>query len=87
MVVVSIGPTTSEMLQHLEIPIDLEPEHPKMGHLVQSAAERSKRLLEAKRLLLRLPRSHEQTIPLRIRQSAAWDSVLSCLLAEDKLLR
>ncbi|MDZ4849855.1 MAG: uroporphyrinogen decarboxylase [Pirellulaceae bacterium] len=50
MIVVSIGPTTSEMLQHLEISFDFEPEHPKMGHLVQSAAEKSNRLLAAKRL-------------------------------------
>jgi uroporphyrinogen decarboxylase len=54
MVVVSIGPTTSEMLQHLDIHVDMEPEHPKMGHLVQATAERAKRLLEAKR---RLPHS------------------------------
>ena len=49
MVVASIGPTTSEMLQHLEIPIDLEPDHSKMGHLVQAAAEKSPRILKAKR--------------------------------------
>jgi uroporphyrinogen decarboxylase len=82
MVVVSIGPTTSEMLQHLEIPIDLEPEHPKMGHLVQSAAERSKRLLEAKRLLPAIaakPRSQEPT--LESANSQPWDSspfMLAC---------
>jgi len=49
MVVASIGPTTSEMLQHLEIPIDIEPEHSKMGHLVQASAEKSPRILKAKR--------------------------------------
>ncbi|MCY2983841.1 MAG: uroporphyrinogen decarboxylase [Planctomycetota bacterium] len=49
MVVASIGPTTSEMLQHLEIPIDVEPEHSKMGHLVQASAEKSPRILKAKR--------------------------------------
>ena len=49
MVIASIGPTTSEMLQHLEIPIDLEPEHSKMGHLVQASAEKSPRILKAKR--------------------------------------
>jgi uroporphyrinogen decarboxylase len=49
MVVGSIGPTTSEMLQHLEIPIDFEPEHSKMGHLVQAAAEKCNRILKAKR--------------------------------------
>ena len=50
MIVVSIGPTTSEMLHHLEISVDFEPEHPKMGHLVQAAAEKANRLLAAKRL-------------------------------------
>jgi uroporphyrinogen decarboxylase len=49
MVVASIGPTTSEMLQHLDIPIDLEPDHPKMGHLVQASAEKGPRILKAKR--------------------------------------
>lgn len=49
MVVASIGPTTSEMLQHLDIPIDLEPDHPKMGHLVQATAEKGPRILKAKR--------------------------------------
>ncbi|MCY2976813.1 MAG: uroporphyrinogen decarboxylase [Planctomycetota bacterium] len=50
MVVVSIGPTTSEMCQHLEITVDFEPEHPKMGHLVSEAAFRTARVLAAKRL-------------------------------------
>lgn len=49
MVVASIGPTTSEMLQHLDIPIDLEPDHPKMGHLVQASADKGPRILKAKR--------------------------------------
>ncbi|XZE33233.1 uroporphyrinogen decarboxylase [Pirellulaceae bacterium SH501] len=50
-VVASIGPTTTEMLQHLEIPVDLEPEHSKMGHLVQASAEKTERILKAKRFL------------------------------------
>jgi len=50
MVVVSIGPTTTEMCQHLEISVDFEPEHPKMGHLVSEAAARTSRVLAAKRL-------------------------------------
>jgi uroporphyrinogen decarboxylase len=48
-VVASIGPTTSEMLQHLDLPVDIEPEHSKMGHLVQAAAEKTSRILKAKR--------------------------------------
>jgi uroporphyrinogen decarboxylase len=48
-VVASIGPTTSEMLRDHDLPVDLEPEHPKMGHLVIAAAERSGEILERKR--------------------------------------
>lgn len=49
-VIGSIGPTTSETLQEVELPIDLEPEHGKMGHLVQAAAEQATGLVRRKRL-------------------------------------
>jgi uroporphyrinogen decarboxylase len=49
MVVASIGPTTSEMLQHLNLPVDVEATPNKMGHLVQQTAEKSHRILKAKR--------------------------------------
>ncbi len=49
MVVASIGPTTSEMLQHLNLPVDIEATPNKMGHLVQFAADKSHRILKAKR--------------------------------------
>jgi uroporphyrinogen-III synthase len=39
-VVGSIGPTTSEALREHGLPVDIEPEHPKMGHLVSAVAER-----------------------------------------------
>lgn len=39
-VVGSIGPTTTETLRELGLPIDLEPEHPKMGPLVATVASR-----------------------------------------------
>ena len=48
-VVGSIGPTTSEMLRSLDLPVDLEPTHSKMGQLVQQAAAESAVLLERKR--------------------------------------
>jgi uroporphyrinogen decarboxylase len=48
-VVASIGPTTSEMLRNEELPVDLEPSHPKMGHLVTETAERAGELLARKR--------------------------------------
>jgi uroporphyrinogen decarboxylase len=52
MVVASIGPTTSETLRQLELPVDLEPEHGKMGHLVQAAAERASDLLARKKQVI-----------------------------------
>ena len=48
-VVVSIGPTTSERLRAEGLPVDLEPEHPKLGHMVIAAAERAHELLDRKR--------------------------------------
>lgn len=49
MAVGSIGPTTSEMLREHELPVDFEPEHPKMGPLVMTAAERAAAVLAEKR--------------------------------------
>ncbi len=49
MVVASIGPTCSETLREHHWPVDLEPEHPKMGHLVTESAARCHALLAAKR--------------------------------------
>lgn len=48
-VVLSIGPTTSEELAHYGIEPDFEPSRPKMGFLVNEAAQYSSRLLEKKR--------------------------------------
>lgn len=45
----SIGPVCSEAMQAHGLPIDLEPEHPKMGHLVGAVAQRGPALLAAKR--------------------------------------
>jgi uroporphyrinogen-III synthase len=39
-VVGSVGPTTSETLRAHQLPVDVEPEHPKMGHLVAAVAAR-----------------------------------------------
>jgi uroporphyrinogen-III synthase len=49
MLVASIGPVCSEALRRHELPVDLEPEHPKMGHLVVAVAQRGPELLRAKR--------------------------------------
>ena len=48
-VVGSIGPTTSEILREQGLPVDFEPRHPKMGHLVHEIAARSAQLLQRKR--------------------------------------
>jgi uroporphyrinogen decarboxylase len=48
--VASIGPTTSEMLRELELPVDIEPEHSKMGQLVVAAARNAPGVLARKRL-------------------------------------
>jgi uroporphyrinogen-III synthase len=48
-VVGSIGPMTSEELRQEGLAADFEPAHPKMGFLVNEAAQRAKELLEKKR--------------------------------------
>jgi uroporphyrinogen-III synthase len=47
--VASIGPVTSEELRAHGIAVDMEPSHPKMGFLVNEAAQRSAELLAKKR--------------------------------------
>jgi uroporphyrinogen-III synthase len=47
--VVSIGPVTSEALAEQGLRADLEPPHPKMGHMVKALAERGLERLEHKR--------------------------------------
>lgn len=47
-VVVSIGPVTSDELKDQGIIADMEPSHPKMGIMVNEAAERSAEILRAK---------------------------------------
>ncbi len=49
LVVASVGPTTSETLRELDIPVDIEPDHPKMGPLVAAAAAESQAILARKR--------------------------------------
>jgi len=47
----SIGPVTSQALREHGLPVDFEPEHPKMGFLVSEAAQRGAELVERKRSL------------------------------------
>ena len=48
-VITSVGPLTSEELRGRGLSVDIECTHPKMGLLVQEAAERAPELLETKR--------------------------------------
>jgi uroporphyrinogen-III synthase len=49
MVIASIGPICSEALTEHGLCPDLEPTHPKMGHLVKETAERALAVLQKKR--------------------------------------
>jgi len=49
MVVASIGTIASGRLRSYDLPVDLEPSHPKMGTLVKEASERADSLLTQKR--------------------------------------
>lgn len=63
-VIASIGPTTSQMLEECEIHVDLEPTHPKMGHLIVKAAEIGVPLVKTKRRWqLMTPRSQPMKHP------------------------
>ena len=54
-VVVSVGPTTTAELLHYGITPDFEPSRPKMGFLVNEAAQYSAQVLKAKRQRAALP--------------------------------
>jgi uroporphyrinogen decarboxylase len=71
-VVASIGPTTSETLAEFDLPIDLEPAHPKMGHLVATAAERAPALVRRKRAPIVVPGSVGTTGASSV-NSGPWD--------------
>lgn len=46
-VVASIGPTASERIVECGLPVDVQPEHPHMGHLVRESLEVAPQLLES----------------------------------------
>lgn len=48
-VVASVGPITTEALEAEGIPVDIEPEHPKMGHLAKALADGARAALARKR--------------------------------------
>lgn len=69
LIVASIGPTTSEMLRQLELPVDLEPEHPKMGHLIVESAARAHSLMAGREVKATMMRESGKP-PLD--EQAAW---------------
>src|SRR5262249_13149941 len=48
-VVASIGPTTTETLREMNLRVDFEPSHPKMGIMMNELAREAGKLLEQKR--------------------------------------
>lgn len=65
MAVASVGPTTSETLREQELPVDIEPEHPKMGPLVIAAAAQAASVLERKRqAVVAVAAAHPSSAPL-----------------------
>ncbi len=72
MVVISIGPTTTEELTHYGVIPDFEPSRPKMGFIVNEAAQYSGKLLKSKRdsavaglerEVSGLPQSNDDSVP------------------------
>lgn len=70
MLVASIGPTTTDRLRTLDLPMDIEASPPKMGQLVRQAAIASQRVLEQKQALRR--RLTVRHPGKSIDESAAW---------------
>ena len=48
-VIASIGPTATERLKQYCLPVDIEPKHPHMGHLVRAAIEGARECLDLAR--------------------------------------
>jgi uroporphyrinogen decarboxylase len=66
MVIASIGPVCSKELRDHAIAIDIEPAHPRLGHLVKEAAARSSAILAGKRASA----SRVEVIDLRVGETA-----------------
>jgi uroporphyrinogen decarboxylase len=66
-VIASVGPVCSEYLDEYGVPVDLEPERPRMENLVEEASRRGPGLLERKRQRIGVSegrRGHAGTLPL-----------------------
>ncbi len=69
-VVASIGPTTSEMLRKLGLPVDFEPSHGKMGQLVSELSQVAEELVKRKRRVAE--RIAAQVAPALLGKPPAW---------------
>jgi uroporphyrinogen-III synthase len=77
-VVVSIGPTTSEELAHYGITPDFEPSRPKMGFIVNEAAQYASKILEQKKIglaSLTVPTDADTTTPVEKKENKRADRV------------
>ena len=70
-VIASIGPTTSETLREETFPVDFEPSHAKMGHLVHELSQQAGDLVQKKRDLSTRMTSHNQD-DLPSQSAPAW---------------
>ncbi len=61
MVVASVGPVCTEFLDEYGVPVDLEPEQPRMADLVEEASRKGPDLLEKKRAAEQTMRSGGRT--------------------------
>jgi len=72
-VIGSIGPTTSEVLRVHGLSVDFQPQHPKMGHLVNELAEQAAELVKKKRsMAIRLAATESQ--PSADQPTPAWEN-------------
>jgi len=62
--IASIGPTTSLMLQECDLHVDMEPSHPKMGHLVVEAAQRGAEMAAARVSMPARPTESSPEMPI-----------------------
>ena len=81
--VASIGPVCSQALRAHQIEPDLEPEHPKLGHLVKAAAADAARILQRKRSI---SQRSESTLPWTGPSSAPISASTSVLSSSPILL-
>lgn len=73
-VLVSIGPTTSEELAHYRVVPDFEPSRPKMGFIVNEAAQYASKILERKRSSRQPSPARSESIAIPVSTAATPES-------------